>query len=381
MDFEYLFLIVSFSASIFSAVFCLILIILKLSDNSLDFFSKRLSIALCFFYAISIVFFTTIFLYVFNLNLYWWLKGINFQSALLIPVIFYHIIFKLSRLKKDENFSYYHYYICFLIGIVYLIYSKLSTESHSYIEVNEDIKNALFFDDGRIIVRIMYNSIYLSLALYRFIRYRKNISNYSSDNSQNSLIWLYNILIVGVLLYPGPILFYLIPDVKNSLLFGQLIPNFLFMFFNISLCYNIFSQNFNLIYEDILTNPNEVTQKKDKELTIEKASFEEYLYSEKPYLNPQLKITDLLADLMTNRTYLSSFINNTYEMNFSQFINSCRFKEYLELKASLTNTEFTNSDLILASGFRSYESFKKTEADYYKKHSLLLHLQPKKQSN
>jgi hypothetical protein len=229
-----------------------------------------------------------------------------------------------------------------------------------------DIKNALFFDDGRIVTRIIYNTVYLSLALYRLIRYRKHISNYSSDTSQNSLTWMYHILLISILIYPGPILFYLIPDMKNSLLFGQLIPNFLFMFFNISLCYNIFSQNFNLVYEDIILDADEVETKKYKEVVIDKATFEQYLYNEKPFLNPQLKITDLLPDLMTNRTYLSSFINNTYQMNFSQFINKCRFKEYLDLKETLDHSNLNEVDLILASGFRSYESFKRTESYYYK---------------
>ncbi|WP_060874198.1 hypothetical protein [Myroides odoratus] len=366
MDFEYLFLVISFSASIFSALFCLVLITLKVYDHSLDFFTKRLSIALMSFYIVSIIFFVTIFFYVFDLKLYWWFKGLNFQSVLLLPIIFYHIVFKLSRLKKDEKFSYYHYVICFLIGISYIIYSRVMPHT-PLVPGNEiNLKNALFFDDGRIITRIIYNTVYLSLALYRLLRYRKHISNYSSDTSQNSLTWMYNILLISILIYPGPILFYLIPDMKNSLLFGQLIPNFLFMFFNISLCYNIFSQNFNLVYEDIILDSDEVETKKYKEVVIDKATFEQYLFTEKPFLNPQLKITDLLPDLMTNRTYLSSFINTTYQMNFSQFINKCRFKEYLDLKETLDQSNLNEVDIILASGFRSYESFKRTESHYYK---------------
>ncbi|EKB05846.1 hypothetical protein [Myroides odoratus] len=89
--------------------------------------------------------------------------------------------------------------------------------------------------------------------------------------------------------------------------------------------------------------------------------------NKKPYLDPQLKITDLLADLTTNRTYLSLFINKTYNMNFSQFINKCRYDEYLELKSSFADIDQENEvDLILSSGFRSYESFKRTQTNYYK---------------
>lgn len=368
MDFEYLFLVVSFSASIFSALFCLILIALKLINStldSLDYFTKRLSIVLVIFYFISILYNVTILLYVFDVKLFWWFKALNFQSVLLIPVIFYHIVFKLSRLKKEEKFKYYHYLVCFLVGISYLVYSEFLLNPASTIFKEENIKNTLFFDNGRIVARIIYNSFYLSLALYRLIRYRRNISNYSSDESQNSLRWLYSIFIIVFLLYPGPLLFYFIPDIKHSLMFGQLIPNFLFMFFNISLCYNIFSQNFTLVHEDIVEDKKKQENKKGS--PINKADFEAYIKNHKPYLNPQLKITDLLADLMTNRTYLSSFINTTYEMNFSQFINKCRFNEYLELKESIDQAQQVEGEIILASGFTSYESFKRTENQYYKK--------------
>ncbi|MEC4053817.1 hypothetical protein VSP10_13585 [Myroides odoratimimus] len=362
MNLEYLFLIISFSASILSALFCLILIVLKVLDHSLDFFTKRLSIALILFYFISIVFYTTVFFYVFNIQLNLWFRFINFQSVLLIPIILYHIIFKLSRLKSNEKFNYIHYVICLLIGIIYLFFNNTNTSST--IE-SVDLKNTLFFDQGRIIIRIIINSIYLTLAILRLIRFRKKIDNYSTNNRQNSLTWLYNILTIGILLYSGPILFYIIPDSKKSFLFGQLIPNFLFMIFNIILCYNIFSHNFNLIYEDILID--QLKNKINKVSTIDKATFEQYFFKEKPFLNPQLKITDLLPHLMTNRTYLSSFINNTYQMNFSQFINRCRFKEYLELKeASLNDPTINETDLIIASGFKNHESFKKTKNYYYK---------------
>ena len=34
--------------------------------------------------------------------------------------------------------------------------------------------------------------------------------------------------------------------------------------------------------------------------------------SRKPYLNPEFKITDMARDLVSNRTYISAFINREY---------------------------------------------------------------------
>ena len=364
MNFDYLFLVLSFSASIFSALFCLVLIALKLIYSRLDFFSKRLSTLLIIFYFISISYNTTLLFYVFDFKLYKGFRGVNFQLALLLPVLFYHIIFKLSRLKKDERFKYQHYLVCFLVGLFYFIYAEIIFPLDYHASSENDLKNMFFFDNGRILAKMMFNTFYLGFALYRLIRYRRNISHYSSDESRKSLRWLYAIFILVFLLYPGPIFFYALPDIKHSLIFGQLIPNFLFMFFSISLCYNIFSQNFTLVYEDIIEDKKTFDHK--KEAPINKAEFEHYLKTHKPYLNPQLKITDLLTDLMTNRTYLSSFINTTYKMNFSQFINKYRYNEYLELKKSTDLSKESEVDLILASGFTSFESFKRTASQYYK---------------
>lgn len=367
MDFEYLFATVSFSASLFSALFCFVLIALKLALNPLDFFIKRLSLVLLCFYLVSIIFFITIFFYVFNLPLFWWFKALNFQSVLLIPVLFYHIVFKLTRLKKEERFKYSHYIVCLLVGGFYFVYAEFLMDQTVLSFPKEELKNSLFFNDGRILARIVFNSVYLLLAFQRLLQYRKHIIHYSSDESQDSLKWLYNIFIIALLLFPGPILFYSLPDMKNSLLYGQLIPNFLFMFFNISLCYNIFSQNFTLVYEDIAEDDKEIDNKKNKETPIDKTTFEAFIQTKKPYLDPQLKITDLMRDLLTNRTYLSSFINTTYSMNFSQFINQCRYNEYIELRKSNTDNDLTEEDLILASGFRSYDSFKRTQQNHSKK--------------
>ena len=362
MDFNYFFTVVSFSATIFSSFFCLILIVLKLLYTKLDFFTRRLSIVLLVFYVLGLVYHSTLLLYIFNLGNYWWCRIISFQAIILMPVVLYQIVFKLTRLKENEKFNYYHYFFSILISVVYFFFAEFLLEP--ILTAKSNSKEALLFDNGRVIVRVLFNTFYFVLAILRLNRYRKNIRNYSSDESQNSLRWLYTIFAIGLPLFLYPILFYTNYYVRTSMIFGQLIPSFLFMFYNISLCYNIFSQNFALVYEDIVEE-EQTDSIKYKESFIDKIFFEEYFLKEKPYLNPQLKITDLLFDLTTNRSYLSGFINATYNMNFSQFINECRFKEYLELKKA--NKKQNKQDLILASGFRSLESFKRTEDDYNRK--------------
>ncbi len=79
--------------------------------------------------------------------------------------------------------------------------------------------------------------------------------------------------------------------------------------------------------------------------------------TEKPYLNPNLKITDMMGYLKTNRTYLSAFINKEYGVNFSSFINMYRLEELDKLLANPKYTSYNNLYLITLAGFGSYDSY------------------------
>lgn len=48
---------------------------------------------------------------------------------------------------------------------------------------------------------------------------------------------------------------------------------------------------------------------------------------EKVHFNPNLTIWDVSKALNTNRTYVSNFINQTYRMNFSRYVNHFRIEE------------------------------------------------------
>lgn len=364
MDYEYLFLGVSFSSSIFSALFCLTLLGLKLVEDVTDPIVRKATFVLILFYIVCVIFYSTTFFEVFKLLHLPSFKEVNFLTSLLIPTLFYHLIFILTRLKKEAKFQYFHYGISISLSFLFYLYHhtglEMLIEGH---EVAKTKLSFLFSNEDRVMATL-FNLTYLLLSLYRLLRYRKYIAHYSSDVERDSLFWLYPVFGIGFLLFPGSIVLYLLPQIQRNILIGQLIPNFLFMFFNISLCYNLFCENFAQVTEDIVEEEQKVDQeehKKEREGAIDKEKFEKYMIETKPFLNPQLKITDLLSDLITNRSYLSQFINTTYKKNFSQYINQCRYNEYVRLKETSNLDQTTETDLILISGFRSYESFKRTE--------------------
>lgn len=63
-----------------------------------------------------------------------------------------------------------------------------------------------------------------------------------------------------------------------------------------------------------------------------KAKFRELIIKKKYYLQPGVRMSDIASKLGTNRTYISKLINNTYNISFSDYINTLRIeyaKQYL----------------------------------------------------
>jgi len=84
----------------------------------------------------------------------------------------------------------------------------------------------------------------------------------------------------------------------------------------------------------------------------------QHLFNEsKIYLNPQLNILEVVNTVGTNRTYLSSLINQHYNQNFSSFVNDYRIEELS--KVIYENPGFSNEMLIKSCGFGSLSSLKR----------------------
>ena len=58
-----------------------------------------------------------------------------------------------------------------------------------------------------------------------------------------------------------------------------------------------------------------------------RAKLEQWMKTEKPYLNPEFRLNDLRQVLPLNRTYLSQLINTEYDCTFYQFVTNYRIEE------------------------------------------------------
>lgn len=93
-----------------------------------------------------------------------------------------------------------------------------------------------------------------------------------------------------------------------------------------------------------------------------KAALMDYFHSKKPFLNPELSLTDVSCALNVSQFYLSRLINKEYGMNFYSLVNNYRVDNVISL-IELNKGAVTGDMLLAASGFKTRSVFYKRFKD------------------
>ncbi len=75
------------------------------------------------------------------------------------------------------------------------------------------------------------------------------------------------------------------------------------------------------------------------------------------YLQPDLNLQELSQHLQTNTVKLSATINQVFEMNFNEYINTLRIDEFIRLYHEDSDRRYTILSIALDSGFNSKATF------------------------
>lgn len=110
-------------------------------------------------------------------------------------------------------------------------------------------------------------------------------------------------------------------------------------------------ENTGIIHESAISDIR-LSQPEEEKLRIR---FEEKIVSDKLFLKQGIRLSDIATMLDTNRTYISRLVNNTYNMSFSDYINTLRIdyaKQYL-----MNHRDAKQSDIATACGFPNASAF------------------------
>lgn len=290
-----------------------------------------------------------------------------YLAFMLIQVYFYGFIFKVTRIDAAERFSWWHYLLPSLIALGLLVLQLTTPEAEQLrVVMGRGAYGGgerLFFhySNSKMAVRLVFTVVYTLLAFRRLFRYQRFAAE-QPNGHQNLLRWVLGFLILSVMLFVIPLLtlIYSRNIVLSTVVMGLHILVLVVQY--CYLCYYVLAGHYVTIVDDEppllgarASEPDTSASLKKSLLTRER--FEEYIQSEKPFLNPNLKIADLVEALGLNRTYISSFINTEYGVNFSAYINQCRMHEHQRLLADPANTGRSKIELSEMAGFSSYRSF------------------------
>ncbi len=116
-------------------------------------------------------------------------------------------------------------------------------------------------------------------------------------------------------------------------------------------------------YQDISEMPVETTEagRHDAQFTSELRVLEESGYF---FTHPQLSLSELAAELKTNRTTLSQYINHSAGVSYYDFINDIKLKEAVRLLCN-SSMNLTLEDIAERSGFNSISTFRRAFVKKY----------------
>jgi AraC-like DNA-binding protein len=95
----------------------------------------------------------------------------------------------------------------------------------------------------------------------------------------------------------------------------------------------------------------------EDELTLWKTKLSKLMQTQKPYLQPDLTLSDLAGLLKTNTSIVSQVINSGFSKNFNDFINGFRVDDYLEKAATPQYKHLTLLAIAFECGFNSKTTF------------------------
>ena len=203
-------------------------------------------------------------------------------------------------------------------------------------------------------VLLIIYPVIISLWLFIMVHaYRRRCEENFSTLENTGIVWMRNYLVTLVIM--GLSYFYLCAGTHPTRAFTQ----------EMLVLYLLVANTIQIL---LRKKPwlEEIAQEEEKEEEVDpvrqkyRANLEAWMENERPYLNPDFRLLDLMEVLPMNRTYLSNFINGEYGCSFYQYVTNYRIAEAKRLMRE--HPDMKLQDVAAQSGFSSPATFSRTFA-------------------
>ncbi|HKM45817.1 MAG TPA: helix-turn-helix transcriptional regulator, partial [Dysgonamonadaceae bacterium] len=231
--------------------------------------------------------------------------------------------------------------------------------------VHTNVQHPLLFQVF-LILTLLSGPFYILLTLNLLKKHDINVFNNFSSIDNVNLAWLRKLVIIFGIIWTVLIIITVIHHVFN--LFSMVFcTDSLFLTLSVFvILIGYFGLKQKVIFDNEFEEEGVITEEKVKYASSTLKEYEaneyseqlmEYMRLEKPYLNPELTLTQLASEIDISKHHLSQIINEQFKLNFFEYINQFRVEE---VKTRIKNPKFDNYSLLAIafdSGFNSKSSF------------------------
>jgi len=300
------------------------------------------------------------------------------NSGLLAAGLFALYIQRLLDTTPGFKPVYLLHFVPYLVTSVFLVSFYLIAERGRYgsISFYSFIHEYGWVHDMFLVINIAIGPLYAGFIIYIFRRYRRSEQQVFSTAKETEKAWIKSIVFISLLLW-------FLTALVNKLVSPWLFPGFSHIYeitwglsalLFVYMCYQGFKHRpvyFNLPDETVSTDNKISKNRKYEKSGLREDDFDKmakrissYMEEEKPYLNPDLTIYDLAAELEMPPYQLSQMLNEYFRINFYYFINRYRIDEFKRVSLLDENKKYSIQSVAFDCGFNSkatfYRIFKET---------------------
>ena len=286
-------------------------------------------------------------------------------SFLFSVVQLYRIIRLLTRLGQPENFPKFHYILIggitalFLAGLfIYPMEVQVAIVKSRNTMITGEFATYSRFFTSKPLIRLIFQIVYY-VAIYLLFRdYFRKIQKTENQVSKPArwVLFMAGLLLITVF---ASLVALFVP--RNTIFSNQwlLCTSFGASGLYILLTYHIIRRKYLLYIVYPVKRKYIMTEGGYRRYfgQITREGLESYFNEKKPYLNPDYKITDLMEEMDVNRTAASAFINRTYGVNFSRYVNQWRVNELKRLLSLPGNEKESAASLYRQAGFGELKQY------------------------
>lgn len=308
---------------------------------------------------------------------YYFLLGLSTPFPLLSGPFLYLYTKTLTEGKPKLGYLDYLHFLPAVLVVLYMIpfFFQPGEEKLQYVLALEQQRSIFTLI---VLFGIMVSGItYITLSLLILRRHRKNLTTKFSYTDQINLNWLRNLIIGMIAIWSIVTIGHSVDHLFDVNIRYQ-VDHLIFIslsLFVLAIGYfgirqtRIFSGQLPLdAPEQQRTSPKQqdanFVQYRKSGLKSEQADelqakLEKVMKEEKPFLDHKLTLTALAENLETHPNYLSQVINERFQRNFYDFINTARIEEFKALVQQPNSKNLTVLALAIDCGFSSKSSFNK----------------------